>query len=151
MTITAKCDWADIETPIWNEPDTSIYSGATGYGGEKLDTSVHGGEKPDQKPKTEAPAAAKKFDNGKPDVSLVAPELILGVAQVMTFGAAKYGRKNYMESAGDPVYVERLYAAIQRHLLAYASGERIDPESGQPHLYHVAAGIAMLTDLDEVA
>lgn len=98
----------------------------------------------------QAPAAkppAKKYDGGKPDVSLVCPEFILGTADILTFGAQKYGKRNYLESKGDPDYYERLYAALQRHLLAYASGEALDPESKKPHLFHAAANLAMLTEL----
>lgn len=94
-----------------------------------------------------ARTGASKFDADKPDVSLVSPNLILGVAEVLTFGAAKYGRRNYMRSAGDAAYEDRLYAAMQRHLLAHQTGEKIDPESGLPHLYHVCAGLSMLVDL----
>lgn len=90
---------------------------------------------------------AKKFDSDKPNISLVPSTLILGAAQVMTFGAAKYGTRNYMKSKGDPAYCDRLYSAIQRHLLAYQDGEKIDPESGLSHLHHVTANIAILIDL----
>ena len=94
-----------------------------------------------------ATSTAKKFDQDKPDVSLVCPEFILGTADILTFGAQKYGKRNYLESKGDPDYYERLYAALQRHLLAYASGEVLDPESKKPHLFHAAANLAMLTEL----
>ncbi len=91
--------------------------------------------------------AAKKFDGDKPNISLVPSTLILGAAQVLTFGAAKYGTRNYMKSKGDQAYCDRLYSAIQRHLLAYQDGEKIDPESGISHLHHVTANIAILIDL----
>lgn len=90
---------------------------------------------------------AKKFDQNKPDISLVCPEFILGTADILTFGALKYGKRNYLESKGDQDYYDRLYAALQRHLLAYAAGELLDEESGKPHLFHAAANLAMLTDL----
>lgn len=95
----------------------------------------------------EAATTAKKYDGGKPDVSLVCPEFILGTADILTFGAQKYGKRNYLESKGDQDYYDRLYAALQRHLLAYAAGELLDEESGKPHLFHAAANLAMLTDL----
>ena len=99
------------------------------------------------KPTIEPVATAKKFDQDKPDVSLVCPEFILGTADILTFGARKYGKRNYLESKGDQDYYDRLYAALQRHLLAYAAGELLDEESGKPHLFHAAANLAMLTDL----
>lgn len=178
MTINARCNWADNETMIWEDtcdlggetapavendtnkvtgdewvakrpPDTSIYSHCADYNTTANTEYAPIPNDPDPFG-LHSDHKAKKYDAGKPDVSLVHPDLILGVAEVLTFGANKYGRKNYLESKGDPVYAERLYSAMQRHLLAYAAGERLDPESGLPHLYHMTAGVAMLTDLDEV-
>ena len=97
---------------------------------------------------TLTPTKAKKFDSEKPAVDLVCPAYILGTADVLTFGAHKYGRKNYLEGKGDPEYVARLYSAIQRHLLAFQMGELLDDESGKPHLFHASAGLAMLVDME---
>ena len=99
-------------------------------------------------PNWEKPEQAKKFDGEKPAVDLVCPEYILGTAEVLTFGAKKYGRKNYLNGAGDGEYHCRLYAAIQRHLLAYHAGEKLDPESGMSHLFHASAGLAMLVEME---
>lgn len=97
---------------------------------------------------TLTPTKAKKFDSEKPAVDLVCPSYILGTADVLTFGAKKYGRKNYLEGKGDAEYVARLYSAIQRHLLAFQMGELLDEESGKPHLFHASAGLAMLVDME---
>lgn len=83
-----------------------------------------------------------KFDDDKPLVSLVRPEFILGVAQVMTFGAKKYGKYNYRKGMEH----SRLLDAALRHLMADLMGERIDPESGLPHLLHAASNLNMLYD-----
>lgn len=58
----------------------------------------------------------------------------------MRFGADKYGRFNYKGGIAHT----RLVDAAMRHLIAYASGEDIDPESGLPHVDHAAASINML-------
>lgn len=100
--------------------------------------------KHNQRPNT---SKALKDDGGKPDVGLICPEYILGTAEILTFGKTKYGKKNYMLSKGDVDYCDRLYSAIQRHLLAYASGELLDKESGKAHLFHVSATLAILVEL----
>ena len=38
-------------------------------------------------------------------------------------------------------------AALLRHLMAYQAGEVNDPESGMPHLWHVATNAAFLVVL----
>lgn len=83
-----------------------------------------------------------KHDQNKPMIALLEPQYILGTAQVMTFGATKYGRENWKQDMPDAIF--RLYSAAMRHLLAFQSGETIDPESGMSHLYHASANLMML-------
>ena len=68
----------------------------------------------------------KKFDGGKTRYDLVPPKVIQGIAEVLTFGANKYGANNW-KSVDDP---ERYVGALYRHLEAYRKGEIIDPERG---------------------
>ena len=42
----------------------------------------------------------------------------------------------------------RYVAELLRHLMAYQAGERRDPESGMPHLWHVATNAAFLVALE---
>jgi len=59
------------------------------------------------------------------------------VCQVLEHGAAKYSPDNWRTAAGDLRAFRREYfSAIIRHESANASGEKIDPESGLPHLAH---------------
>lgn len=88
----------------------------------------------------------KKDDGGKPMVSLVEPEYILGTAKILTFGATKYGKGNWKTATADDI--ERYRDALLRHLLAYLGGERIDPESGQSHLYHISCNVMFLDYFD---
>ena len=44
----------------------------------------------------------------------------------------------------------RIVGAMQRHLLAYQDGEKIDPESGLSHLYHASFGLMVLDYFDRV-
>jgi hypothetical protein len=76
-----------------------------------------------------------KFDDGKPQVNLVPPEVIIAAAKVFEFGAKKYGMNNWRHDI-DKFPYSRHYGSVMRHLLAFHSGEDLDPESGLPHLHH---------------
>lgn len=76
-----------------------------------------------------------KSDNEKEErFDLLPPFALRQVARVYGFGARKYAPQNWRKGMA----WMRLYAAIQRHTTAWASGEDIDPESGLPHLAHAA-------------
>lgn len=80
-----------------------------------------------------------KYDQDKLRYDLVPAILERGVAEVMTFGAKKYGDLNWQKG----IRANRIYAAMRRHLDAWWRGEDIDPESGLPHLAHLAANAGM--------
>lgn len=82
----------------------------------------------------------KKNDTGKPPISLLDRDFVEGTAQVMAFGAKKYDRYNWCNG----IQHSRLIDAAMRHMIAHASGETMDPESGLPHIDHAAASINML-------
>lgn len=84
-----------------------------------------------------------KYDAGKPRMDLVPWDSVRAMAEVMTFGAAKYEDRNYYGLAQS-----RLYAAVQRHLTAWFLGEDADPETSLSHLAHAMAGVAMLLEKD---
>jgi len=81
-----------------------------------------------------------KFDADKLRMDLVPPELMLGTAAVLTYGARKYSPNNWHAGAG----WSRYYAALQRHLVAWWSGERVDADTGFSHLDHAACNLAFL-------
>ena len=85
----------------------------------------------------------KKFDSDKLRYDLVPPSLIAGVAEVLTFGAAKYDAHNW-KRVDD---ISRYVAALYRHLEAWRGGEEFDEESGKPHLIHAATNLAFLIEL----
>lgn len=96
-----------------------------------------------------------KHDNGKPPVNLVPPEVILAASQVYAFGAQKYGENNWRKDLNKFPY-SRHYGSIQRHMLAWFSGEDTDPESGLPHTHHALTQLMILvmcemqgTDVDD--
>jgi Domain of unknown function (DUF5664) len=86
----------------------------------------------------------KKNDSGKPKISLIPKEALWGMAQALTYGANKYGMYNFKEG----ISYTRLADAAYRHLSAYMDGETIDIESGNNHLFHAMASLAMLTYMD---
>ncbi len=91
---------------------------------------------PDNNPKTAEGAK-------KPDLSNIPPSAILALAGAMSLGAKKYGPFNWREhQISSSVY----YSACMRHLMQWWDGEDIDPESGQTHLAHAMACLALTID-----
>lgn len=81
-----------------------------------------------------------KHDTGKLRYDLVPPESLDSVVKVLTFGAEKYGDRNWE----DGLSYGRLFAACMRHLWAWWRGESQDAESNLPHLSHAACCIFFL-------
>lgn len=81
-----------------------------------------------------------KFDDGKLMLSLVDPDFVTGVAQILTFGAAKYAKNNWQLNTD----LDRYKDALLRHTYAYLGGELLDPESGFPHLDHMACNLMFI-------
>ena len=82
-----------------------------------------------------------KFDNGKLLYSLIPPETLKALAEVLTFGAQKYAPNNWMlVENGETRYLDALF----RHLEAFRSGETHDPDSKLHHLSHVLTNVAFL-------
>lgn len=81
-----------------------------------------------------------KHDQDKPRIELVPPDAISGIGHVMSYGAKKYGDRNWEKG----IAPSRLLGACLRHLLAWSFGENQDPESGLPHLWHAGASVLML-------
>lgn len=86
----------------------------------------------------------KKFDEGKLRMGLLPPYAIEGLAQVLTYGANKYGDENWRDLQD----AERRYMdALLRHVNAYMKGEENDPETGLSHLKHAMANLAFMIDI----
>jgi len=85
-----------------------------------------------------------KADAGKPKLSLVPSEIIRCIARVREYGNAKYHDPNNWRT----VEPERYRDALYRHLLDYIDDPAgVDPESGLPHLWHLACNVAFLCEL----
>ena len=87
-----------------------------------------------------------KFDQGKIRMELLSPHSISGMASVFTFGAQKYGDRNWEKG----IQLSRLYGALQRHMSAFWMGEDLDPESGLSHLDHAQCCLHMMRHLLEL-
>ena len=85
-----------------------------------------------------------KHDEQKPRFSLIPVDTLQAVIRVLELGAKKYGANNW-QKCKEP---KRYYDAAQRHLLAYASGETRDDESGESHLAHAICCVMFLSELE---
>lgn len=85
-------------------------------------------------------AQAIKHDQGKSRIELLPFDALEEVAQVMTFGATKYGDRNWELG----FKWTRLIGSTLRHLFAWSRGEDKDPESGLNHMAHAACNVLFL-------
>src|SRR5690606_41413427 len=67
------------------------------------------------------------------------------IVDVLTYGARKYAPDNWRHVANPQ---QRYYAAAMRHIVAWVMGEKLDPESGKPHLAHAAGCLLFLLEFD---
>ena len=88
--------------------------------------------------------SGRKDDAGKRPWHLLPWESAGLIVDVMAFGVTKYGRDTWWS-----VDQERWFGATIRHLTAWRSGERLDPESGLPHLAHAACSVLFMLAIDE--
>jgi len=90
--------------------------------------------------------AGRKDDKEKPDWSLMPFKVLTEVVKVLTFGKRKYERNNW-KHVNDAR--NRYFAAAQRHLTEWQSGELIDEESGLHHLAHACCCLIFLMWFDD--
>lgn len=78
-------------------------------------------------------AGGVKYDNDKPQWSLLPFKALKEVVDVLTYGAKKYAPDNWKKV---PNAKQRYIDAGFRHLTAYAAGEKLDNETGKSHIAH---------------
>lgn len=90
------------------------------------------------------PTEGRKFDQGKPDFTLLPWDAVEQVVRVLDYGAKKYARDNwrYVDDAQN-----RYMAAVFRHLSTYMQGEEQDPETGINHLAHACCSLLFVLAL----
>lgn len=91
-----------------------------------------------------------KLDEGKLRIELVPPEMLFAVADILTFGAHKYGDRNWEKG----MKWSRVFGALMRHMWCWWGGQgpvstnfafgETDTETGRSHLWHAACCIAFL-------
>ncbi len=86
-----------------------------------------------------------KFDTGKEPMSLLSRRWLIGVTQVLGFGAKKYAAHNWRNGHER----SRLISAAIRHILAYNEGEDVDSESGLNHLDHASCCLMFARETHE--
>ena len=102
----------------------------------------------DQVPRAFSTPPGTKYDGQKPRHSLIPVEATDALLAVLEFGAKKYAPDNWQHV---PNPQQRYTDALERHLDAIKRGERIDAESGQPHIAQVLANAVFLTWFDAKA
>ncbi len=112
--------------------DTSVSVGAVGTGATFV--AYAGG----------GPSAFVKADTGKARTDLLPPRALLAVAGVLEYGCRKYAAGNWRKVDDTGRYI----AAGLRHVFAYMTGERVDAESGLPHLAHAVCCLCFILELD---
>lgn len=86
-----------------------------------------------------------KTDAGKLPLTLVPREIIKAIAVIRRYGTEKYHDPDNWKK----VSVERYRDAAFRHWIAYLDDPTgVDKESGLPHLWHCAANLAFLCELE---
>lgn len=83
---------------------------------------------------------AKKFDNGKPPLSLIPGIALEMCAEALAYGAVKYSADGFKSGMKH----RRILNAALRHIYKYADGEDTDKESGLSHISHALASLCML-------
>lgn len=85
-----------------------------------------------------------KNSDSKGDISLVPVGIIEAIRQTRLYGVKKYHDPDNWKKVEPQRYKDAAY----RHWLAYIKGEKLDPESGLPHLHHCACNLAFLIEME---
>lgn len=90
-------------------------------------------------------AEGVKYDAGKEPWSLLPWDATTLVVRVLDFGARKYAPDNWRKVPDAP---SRYFDASIRHLSAWRRGEKLDAETGLPHLAHAACCVLFMLALE---
>lgn len=105
-------------------------------------------ERPEKAEKTAPQLPVAKADAGKLQLSLVPPELIRAVGEIRAYGLQKYGDPENWRRVEPQRYWD---AALRHALAAWNDWGALDPESGLPHIWHMACNLGFLIQLAEEA
>jgi hypothetical protein len=137
---------SDRNLPLDQTPEYKRASAAIRPQGEELAARAKAHDEYDKRmmnymaeptPKTDR---SLRYNNGKPDYSLIPMAAMQEAAKVLEYGATKYEIDNWMK----PTDWRISYACLMRHMAAWQSGEDLDPESGRNHLGHAMCNILQM-------
>lgn len=98
---------------------------------------IHSGN---MQPYEEKDSAGIKQDKEKLRLDLIPADVIEEVAKVYTYGASKYGDRNWEKG----LLYSRPYGAALRHIITWWKGENLDDETGVSHLAHAICELEFL-------
>lgn len=105
---------------------------------------AYAASKTEQEKKIMSEANPKQaFGDLKVPLQFIPPTAIVALGIGLAEGGRKYGPFNWRDI---PVEYMTYAGAVQRHLQAWIDGQDFDPDSGNPHLYHAIASLAILID-----
>ncbi len=85
---------------------------------------------------------ASRYNNGKPQYSLINLECLEPMVRVLEFGAQKYSRNNWLKGMEQT----QILNSMLRHISKLLNGELIDEESGLSHIGHIQANALFLAN-----
>lgn len=83
---------------------------------------------------------AERHNNNKTKWSLLSYPALEGLVKVLEFGSKKYSAHNWTKGL---LYTE-ICDSLDRHKVAFLSGEDLDLESGLPHVDHMQCNTMFL-------
>lgn len=90
---------------------------------------------------SEEKGSGARYNDGKPDFSLLPLCTLEDEIRVWMYGKEKYAEWNWAKGMDWSVP----FSCLLRHLSAFQMGEENDQESGLPHLAHAMCNLRMLT------
>ena len=86
------------------------------------------------------------YGDKKVPLQNIPPTALVYLGMALKEGARKYGAYNWREK---DVELMTYVGAAMRHIAAFIDGQDEDPDSGNPHLAHALASLAILVDAIE--
>ena len=85
-----------------------------------------------------------RYNDDKPDLSLIPLCTLEDEARVWMYGAKKYAAHNWLK--GEGLSYRRIISALLRHIFVFVKGEDKDPETGLCHMAHAAVNCLFLVE-----
>jgi hypothetical protein len=93
-----------------------------------------------------------KHDQEKPRMDLLSSKWLVGVSEVLGYGAKKYSTETESGAHNwrNGLDYSRLVGAALRHLTAFNDGEDLDPETKLSHLLHASCCMMFLYEMTKI-